>query len=214
MPGFFILLSCSLDVLASTLMNLTRHEPQATISTRAKARPWAFALLVAYAIVSLNSIYGAGALAEALLIRPPLHTGNGGENHQEIEEALLLNRATTANATLAVVRAGTIPYFADRSSVDVLGKNDTHIAREQARMSSGLGRFVEFRPGHMKFDYAYSIGRLQPDVVVQLWQQADEAAPFLREAYVEVPLAGKCVYARRASPNILWDRFAPGACPR
>ncbi len=95
MPGFFILLSCSLDVLASTLMNLTRHESQATISTRAKARPWAFALLVAYAIVSLNSIYGPGALAEALLIRPPLHTGNGGENHQEIEEALLLNRATT-----------------------------------------------------------------------------------------------------------------------
>ncbi len=81
-------------------------------------------------------------------------------------------------------------------------------------MSSGLGRFVEFRPGHMKFDYAYSIGRLQPDVVVQLWQQADEAAPFLRVAYVEVPLAGKCVYARRASPNILWDRLTPGACPR
>ncbi len=214
MPGFFILLSCSLDVLASTLINLTRHESQSTISARATARPWAFALLVAYAIVSLNSIYGPEALAEALLIRPPLHTGNGGKNQQEIEEALLLNRATTADATLAVVRAGTIPYFADRSSVDVLGKNDKHVAREQARMSSGLGRFVEFRPGHMKFDYAYSIGRLQPDVVVQLWQQADEAAPSLREAYVEVPLAGNCVYARRASPNILWDRLTPAACPR
>src|SRR5262249_23631406 len=139
-----------------------------------------YALLVGFAVVSMNSLYGVAALAEALLIRPPLHSGPGGENHHEVETALALRSVTTPNASLAGVRAGTIPSFRDRPVVDELGKTDRELAREPARVfsRSRLGRLVEFRPGHMKFDYALSIGREQPDVVVQLWSHEEEARPF------------------------------------
>jgi hypothetical protein len=65
------------------------------------------------AIVSVNSIYGPTALAEVLLIKPPLHSGNQGSNHLEVEQALLLRQMTTAEATVTVARAGTVPYFSD-----------------------------------------------------------------------------------------------------
>jgi hypothetical protein len=66
----------------------------------------------------------------------------------------------------------------------------------------------------MKFDYAYSIGRRQPDVVVQLWSHVEEAKPFLDEHYDGVLVGGWCVYARRASPNVLWDRLTPQKCEK
>jgi hypothetical protein len=211
MPEFFVLTSYAICFSVSAVAG----SASAAWTTRAVSSKWqtlAFTVSIAYAVVSLNSIHGTEALSEALLIEPPLHAGNGGENHEEVEEALLLTDATKPDATLAVARAGTIPYFADRYSVDILGKNDSVIARESARMSSGPGRFLEFRPGHMKFDYGHSIGRLQPDIVVQLWEHADEAAPFLRAAYEQVSLNGKCVYARRGSPKIVWNQLTRETC--
>ena len=170
------------------------------VSAAQRAPAWAFALAVAYAVVSVNSIHGAGALAEALLIRPTLNAGPGGENQRDVEQALRLRDATTPDATLAVVRAGTIPYFADRYSIDLLGKNDKHVARGQVSLPSGPVRFKDFRPGHMKTDFAYSIGRLRPDVIVQLRKRTDEAKPFLRDDYQDLLLNGDCVvtsFARR-----------------
>ena len=211
MPEFFILMAYAMSIVVSAVVNAVAPA-WSTSAVRSKLQAFAFAALIAFAVVSVNSIHGTEALAEALLIEPPLHTGDGGENHQEVEEALLLSAATRPDATLAVVRAGTIPYFADRYSIDLLGKNDKVIAREPARLSTGRRRFVEFRPGHVKFDYGHSIGRLKPDLVIQLWTHADEAAPFLRDQYELVSLDGKCIYARRGSPNVVWSRFVPHAC--
>jgi hypothetical protein len=211
MPEFFVLMSYAICIAASALVDAA-SPAKGTHAVRTKWPALAFALWIALAAVSLNSIHGVEALLEALLIEPPLHTGSGGENHQDVEEALLLRDATRPDATLAVARAGTIPYFADRYSIDLLGKNDRVIAREPARVSSGPGRFLEFRPGHMKFDYGHSIGRLQPDIVVQLWEHSDEAAPFLRNQYDRASLNGKCVYVRRGSPRIVWKQFTNGIC--
>jgi hypothetical protein len=207
MSEFFILMSYALCLAVSALVE-GASPVRRTRDTPLKWRGLAFAMSIAFAVVSLNSIHGIEALSEALLIGPPLHTGIGGENHEEVEEALLLGDVARPDATLAVVRAGTIPYFADRNSVDILGKNDQVVAREPARMlASGAGRFLEFRPGHMKFDYGHSIGRLQPDIVVQVWEHADEATPFLRSQYERVSLNGKCIYARRGSQRIAWDQL-------
>jgi hypothetical protein len=60
---------------------------------------------------------------------------------------------------MAHVLAGTVPYFADRPAVDLLGKCDSRIAHMRAR--PGLRK-----PGHNKFDFAYSLGELKPDLVV------------------------------------------------
>ena len=213
MPGFFILLAEAVSVLASAMVNVGYGDHPPTAQRR-RSSGWIFTLCLLYAWVSTNSIYGVSALAEALLIRPPLHSGNGGENHQEVAEALLLRDATRSDATVAVVRAGTILYFADRYSIDILGKSDRQIAREPVTMSSGRGRFVEFRPGHMKFDYAYSIGRLRPDVIAQLWSPVATAKPFLLDNYEGVLLEGNCVYALRGSPRVRWDRLTPSRCDR
>lgn len=212
MPGFFILLSYALHDLIAAFAIGTQADRAATRPTISRAAPWTLAAAIVYAVMSVNTIHGAGALAEALLIRPTLNAGPGGENQRDVEVALRLREATTPEATLAVVRAGTIPYFADRYSIDLLGKNDAHVARGPVRMPRRDLRFTDFRPGHMKTDFAYSIGERRPDAILQLRQRTDEAKPFLRE-YVDRLLDDDCAYIRRESPNIVWPRLPAGECP-
>jgi hypothetical protein len=114
------------------------------------------------------------------------------------------------------VAAGAIPYFSERFAIDLLGKSDVKIARMQAQGRSGLREITDFRPGHMKWDYDYSIGELQPDVVVQLWGDTDEAQAYLEKYYTgggagSLNSAGDILYysLRSDSPNIIWSRVAP-----
>jgi hypothetical protein len=71
---------------------------------------------------------------------------------------LLIRDATNAKTSVAVFFAGNGPYFSEREGIDLLGKNDAHIAR----LPSATDPFI---PGHSKFDNEYSINRLRPDVV-------------------------------------------------
>jgi hypothetical protein len=209
MPGFFVALSASLFIVGDSLVNAINLQSAAA---RSRANALVFFLAIIVTIISANSIHGAAAWAEVLLVRPPLHTGTGDENHQEVEEALALRAITSDDATIAVTRAGTIPYFADRPGIDLLGKNDRYLAREKSRVPSGLARFVDFRPGHSKFDYGYSIERLAPDVVVQLWDRREEIRPLLRRFYTGISVTGKCVYARQSSPHVRWDLVSRTRC--
>jgi arabinofuranosyltransferase len=209
MPLFFVALSWSLFVGGAALVHGSGGEAARPAS---RANAWVFALLIAISIFSANSIHGAGAWAEVLLVRPPLHAGSGDENNQEVEEALALRAITTEDATIAVTRAGTIPYFADRPSIDELGKSDRHLAHELSRVPPGWRGFLEFRPGHSKFDYRYSVDLLAPDVIVQLWDHREEVAPYLRRSYTALSITGTCVYARTASPHVRWERVSPIRC--
>ena len=89
---------------------------------------------------------------------------------------LLLARLTPPEATIAVTAAGSIPYYARRETVDILGKNDAHVAHSKPK-----GPFV---PGHNKWDYEYSIGKLRPDVIVQLWEDSPAPVQLARWGYV------------------------------
>jgi hypothetical protein len=204
MPGFFILLAYALYLLISALAEVV----QFNVGRRSRLL---FALVVAYAVVCLNSIHGLGALAEAALMRPPLHAGNGGENQHDVEQAFLLRRATTADAAVAVMRAGTIPYFAGRHAIDLLGKNDRRVARMSVTAAGRSLDFREFRPGHNKFDFAYSIGQQRPDVILQLRRRASAAQPFMDD-YQDVAVNGSCIYVRRDSANVLWRELPAQAC--
>ena len=206
MPEFFVLLSFALFQIADTFVS--------TVQTRSpnRVRQASFAALVTFSVFSANSIYGVRAWLEVLLIHPPLHSGEGGENQGEVEQALTLRRMTTPEAVIAVVRAGTIPYFAERPSIDLLGKNDLHIAREPSKVSAGRERFVDFRPGHTKFDYRYSIEQRRPDVVVQLWHDRDVVLPYLHTFYTPVLLGDKCVYVQNRSPRVRWEMLPVGRC--
>ncbi len=74
---------------------------------------------------------------------------------------LVIRDATAPTASVAVVWAGASPYYSGRASIDLLGKSDSHIAHEAPKP-------VPFYPGHTKFDYAWSVGHLRPDLVADL----------------------------------------------
>jgi hypothetical protein len=78
--------------------------------------------------------------------------------------ALQIKSATLPSASIAVVWAGAISYFSQRPAVDLLGRSDEVIARRSSRP-------IPFYPGHTKWDYEYSIGRLKPDLIAQLWRE-------------------------------------------
>ena len=73
---------------------------------------------------------------------------------------------------------------------------------------------IDYRPGHLKRDYAYSIGELKPDVVVEVWPGTNaEAAPFLKD-YVEIRvpelerwLPDGRMYLRQDSPHVRWEEI-------
>ena len=78
-----------------------------------------------------------------------------------VREGVALRQLTSPTAKIAYVWAGAMPYFAGREAVDLLGKNDPVIAKGKPA--------GPFYPGHSKWNYAYSIGKLKPDLVTSLW---------------------------------------------
>jgi hypothetical protein len=92
---------------------------------------------------------------------------NAASQHDDVAWARYgqaLRGATSPSATIAVSSAGNIAYFDDRQSVDLLGKSDRLIAHLPPVYVNGY-----FLPGHSKRDLAYSVGRLRPDVVAELF---------------------------------------------
>jgi peptidoglycan/LPS O-acetylase OafA/YrhL len=72
---------------------------------------------------------------------------------------LLIRDKTPSDFRIAVAAAGATPYFAERPTEDLLGKNDRHVAKLAPR---GV-----FSPGHDKWDYTYSLGERDAKLVVE-----------------------------------------------
>jgi peptidoglycan/LPS O-acetylase OafA/YrhL len=72
---------------------------------------------------------------------------------------LLIRASTPPDFRIAVAAAGATPYFAERPTEDLLGKNDRHVAKLPPR---GV-----FSPGHDKWDYGYSLGERGAQLVVE-----------------------------------------------
>jgi peptidoglycan/LPS O-acetylase OafA/YrhL len=82
---------------------------------------------------------------------------------------ILIRESTPDKLRLAVAAAGATPYFAQRPTEDLLGKNDAHIAK--------LAPKGVFSPGHDKWDYEWSLGERHADLIVETVDvtPADEA---------------------------------------
>lgn len=82
---------------------------------------------------------------------------------------LLIEATTPPDFRIAVAAAGATPYFAQRPTEDLLGKNDRHVAKLEPK---GV-----FSPGHDKWDYAYSLGERNSQLIVEAVDvnEADEA---------------------------------------
>jgi len=182
MPLVFVLTALGAEALAT-----------AAVATGRLTRPGLQTALACAALVAA----GAWTLhPEALRFR--------GFPASVLDRDRALDDLTTADARIAVAAAGTL-YFLDRPGVDVLGKNDYTLARAPVHWS--FRRFgAGYASGHMKWDYAYSIGTLAPDVVAELWRYPEDAAPYL-QAYEPRLIRGETLYFRRGSPRIRWDRL-------
>lgn len=179
---------------------------------------WVGTVLLALSLVNLNAIYRPHSTDEWLLLVPPLHVL---DNKWVIEQAQVLNQLTDPDAQIAVVWAGAGPYFANRPMIDLLGKNDRTIAHEPVHPAPGTEAYQNFRPGHMKWDYAYALGQLQPDVVAQLWPDTPsgsaltlqaippDAQPYLAAGYRRVQVGNWIFYVRINSPHIHWEMLTP-----
>jgi hypothetical protein len=127
-------------------------------------------------------------------------------NNLFVTESVETVRDTTkAGASIGTIWAGVPAYYSRRTMLDLLGKNDTFIAT-----SAPHG---DFFPGHNKWDYNYSIGKLRPDVIFQTYDRDIEKNLHLRIAnwgYKKMcPITGtfepKGYYYRTNSTQIKWN---------
>lgn len=202
MPAFFILFVIAGDkvrlLVLNALENSAPHSSRGTIISNLS--------LVAFILISLinvNALLDTNSLRRLFLVYEIDRS-----NERYVTIAKTINTITTENARVAVVTAGTIPYFTGRHSIDLLGKNDAHIAKGPVAISTSVFDVNNFRPGHVKWDYSYSIGEMQPDVIAQWWEGFDETQPYINVAYTRRDFYGIAMYLRNDSSYILWDRVA------
>ncbi|AKU99239.1 acyltransferase 3 [Labilithrix luteola] len=122
----------------------------------------------------------AAALALMAIVWLPAHllpfaqwaTQNAAQYKDEANYTrlgILIRETTPPELRMAVAAAGATPYFAQRPTEDLLGKNDRHVAKLEPR---GV-----FSPGHDKWDYQYSLGERKSDLIVETVDvnEADDA---------------------------------------
>ncbi len=145
MPALIILFSLALDrVLSDTRFRLSEMP-----SVRTSAA-------VLLSLVALLVITGRPWLAWLHNNAPLLQA-----DVRRTREGLFLAKYTAPNAVIAVHAAGQIPYYSQRTTIDLLGLNDPVIAKGPVT--------GPFYPGHDKWNYEYSIVQLRPDVIADNW---------------------------------------------
>ena len=113
-----------------------------------------------------------------------------------VRHGVAIRQATSPEATIATTPCGSIPYFARRRTLDLLGKSDVTIAHQRPRTA-------RFHPGHVKWDYEHSIRDLQPDLVDEVFIPPDKAL-------VEADLNAMPAWGyQRISPAIFVRRGTP-----
>ena len=155
-------------------------------------------LIVAAAVLGSTSAYPMFIWARS----GGLHV----EDDQEMtERGIVLAESTHADAVVATVWAGAPAYRSARMMVDLLGKSDRMIAAEPPQ--------GDLYPGHNKWNYDYSIRRLRPDVVLQLWG-SDESIHDDLEAWgyesmcMDLPKDVEArAYFRTDSSKVVWEKL-------
>jgi len=197
LPFFLLLVALGLDQMrrwATAALLASPPLPRAAVRVAA-------VLAVAACLVFSNAC-GPTTLREWLLLTPPLHREDNAVN---VRTAALLRQATTPQALVALSWAGAIPYFSDRPCHDLLGKSDRHIAHETVRIFLNWGMAGGFVPGHLKYDFDYSVVKLQPDVMLRDTSRGPQQKAFVAAHYRPYFLGEQEALLRLDSPNIRWD---------
>ncbi|MFC2130179.1 hypothetical protein ACFLSQ_01970 [Bacteroidota bacterium] len=161
-----------------------------------------FIILIFISILAFNFNSWEYLKGELLLTKTFTEKDNSNQTRLALEAKKILKK----DAEAAVAMAGVLPYFLERRCIDLLGKNDKAIARMPVFIDSSLS-YLNYNPGHMKWNYSYSIGKLNPDAVLQLWNNPITAMPYLSDDYIAVELAGFNVFLRKGSEKIRWEKI-------
>jgi hypothetical protein len=198
MPLYFILLAYCFEVIRRALVDYFK-QPSPWASRMSYLGVLGFALV---GLVNFNALLDTASLKEWLLVD---RHGFVPGSERYVRISLVLDQITTPEAEIALVTAGIIPYVTERPYHDMMGKVDARIAHTPMRIPENMA-LIDFRPGHMKWDYAYSIGERQPDVVAQLWDGYDnpENLRWLTN-YTRVDINTFPFFLRTDSPNVRWD---------
>ena len=201
-PMFFIVFTWGLEQLLEGLRRLTPG--WGFPIPRERLAQFGLILISLGTMLNFNFLrQDPTSLYRWLLLQPPVFIEG---NKEDVRIALAVRKITTPDAKIAVVTAGAIPYFAERPAIDLLGKNDAYIARLPAHQPDSLEKI---RPGHMKWDYDYSIGELKPDIILQLWGDKETAYDYIEKYYTVITVDGMRFSARNNSPFILWEKTDP-----
>jgi hypothetical protein len=199
MPFFFVLFVYSLNQTIDAISSYVKDSfiPKTTFVNLCTA---IFAIL---SLINFNFFLKTASrtLETWILKKRPIFV-EANEEYLKIVQAI--DKFTTPQAKLAVVSAGSIPYFSQRPALDLLGKNDRIIAHQPNHFPADI---KDIRPGHMKWDYDYSIGGLKPDVIVQLWGDKQSAQKYVDLYYLIAEVDGLQFSVLENSPEIVWEYF-------
>lgn len=144
---------------------------------------------------------GENSLRYFLLLEPSVYISGSGRTTRD---GVIIREVTEPSATVATIAAGNVCYFAHRQCIDMFGKSDPMIAHGGIQVPLDSSWQV-LRPGHVKFNYKYSIGQLQPDIVVELVRSTvDLGLPYLQN-YSAPQVNGHVMYFKQDSPLIHFD---------
>ncbi len=198
MPLFFILFVYALELLRQAIVrNVPKYPKVANLLTQI-----GLVFFILFSLFSYNTILANDAVGRWTLQKRPIFVA-GTEHITRI--GLAVNEITLPDAYVAVVSAGGIPYFSERNGIDLYGKMDDVIARSDPKRAAGLSEYADLRPGHAKWDYEHSIGKLQPDIIAQLVDETSEEVQKHLANYMRIEYKGFSFYVRKNSPNIFWD---------
>jgi hypothetical protein len=162
-PLVFVLGNGLLNRVIAELADRFRRRPRLI----ARALP---ALATAAALFAANALWPFGELDERwrdlAVTRPPVLIIS---HHIVYIDTRNLQKIALPGAAVATVWAGIPAYLTDWKMIDLLGYNDTVIAREGSAQFLSPKTFKSFWPGHVKWDYEHVLEAHHPDAFLQLW---------------------------------------------
>jgi hypothetical protein len=138
-----------------------------------------------------------------------VHPKEVNANRRHCEIAVALSELTRAEASIGVFWAGAIPYYANRYSVDFLGKCDEVVSRLPPDTSGAVSWAGMFSvPGHNKYDLDYSIKKFMPDYVEGFHWGCQDLSEWGSDRYLEISWHDVKLSFKKASPNVFWHKIA------
>ncbi len=129
------------------------------------------------------------------------------DNQHNVSTALILSYILKPNASIAVVWAGAIPYYAQFKAIDILGKSDAYIAGLSPDVSGSVSwNHMKSVPGHNKYDLNYSILEKRPTYTERIKWGQQNVFNKVKGIYYSLKLGNMTFFLLKNSKDIDWTK--------